>query len=429
MKSDVLSSQALLEVLVSLVGDELKTLRHASVGEVRSDTWHADTPLGHGEQAPAGSEPAARTRESAIGADSMELLSLATTVSNVFCLHDSGLDDYLLRRHTLGGWVEVIRRIRATGNRDMTFYTSGSTGEPKPCRHEWRSLLEECDYFATFFERLLESGIRRVVCPALPHHIYGFIFGVLLPERMSITALRGHQALMAVQGRRLEAGDLVVGYPFLWQLFSRQGAPFPPGVAGLSSTGPSDARVLETLKAQGLSHMVEVHGTSETGGIGVRCSTQAPFTLLPRWRRGPKAHQIIAAGEQTPRPLADHLEWDDALRYWPVGRIDRAVQVGGVNVYPQQITTLLQTHPQVAQAQVRPMAQSEGPRLKAFIVPASSAETDELADELTRWCRTQLPTPAVPGAFTLGSAMPVNDQGKPSDWPLDGDRTGAAGID
>lgn len=423
MKSDVLSSQALLEVLVSLIRDELKTLRHTDAGELQSDAWHADTPLGHAEsESTEGDGPA-------INADSMELLCLTTAVSNFFCLYESGLDDYLLRRRTLGGWVEVIQRIRAEDTRDLTFQTSGSTGEPKPCRHAWRTLLEECDYFAAFFDRLQEGGIRRVLCPALPHHIYGFLFGVLLPERTGVPSLRGQKALAAVQGRRLEAGDLIVGYPFIWQLFSRQGAPFPPGVAGLTSTGPSDARVIETLKAQGLSHMVEIHGASETGGIGVRCSTQAPYTLLPRWRRGPQAHQIIAAGEHTPRPVTDHLEWEGGRRYWPVGRLDRAVQVGGVNVYPQQVTTFLHDHPKVAKALVRPMTRDEGERLKAFIVPFEAVDTEGLADELTRWCRAQLSTPSVPGAFTFGTALPTGDQGKASDWPLEGARAGGDDSD
>lgn len=404
-----LSQSALVAVLAALIADELKALRHAETPAAEREAWHAGTSLRDGDDE-AGSS---------IGADSMELLSLASVVSDFFCLHDSGLDDYLLRHHTLGGWAEVITAIRAEGIRDITFRTSGSTGKPRPCVHRWASLVSEVDEFTPLFDSLVPGGIRRVICLAQPHHIYGFLFGILLPERAGLEVVRGTRAFSRVQGRRLQAGDLVVGYPFVWQLFARQGAVFAPEVVGLTSTGPIEPQVLSTLSELGLAHMVEIHGASEAGGIGVRYSPQAPYALLRRWRRGEDANHIVGENPQMPVVLADHLEWQDERHYWPVGRVDQAVQVGGINVYPQRVATLLETHPAVRKASVRLMNAAEGERLKAFIVPADASETQDLAARLTRWCQERLDAPSIPGAFTIGSYLPRNAQGKLADWPLD----------
>lgn len=410
MDTFTLSPPAVLTMLVALIDEELKTLRRETAFVRRHDEWHADTPLQHGED----------NAEAAIGVDSMELLSLATTVSNVFRLHESGLDDYLLRHRTLGGWVKVITAIRAEGTRDLAFYTSGSTAAPQRCMHRWQTLTAECDHFRTLLAALIEGGIERVIVPALPHHIYGFLFGIMLPERAGLEAVHGHQALAMIQSRRLKSGDLIVGYPFIWQLLARQEAGFPAGVIGLTSTGPCEAAVLETLKAQGLAHIVEIHGATETGGIGVRCSSQAPYALLPRWQRGDNAHRLIDRDTHAVATLADHLQWEDERHYYPCGRIDGVVQIGGINVQPQQVARLLETHPGVRCALVRPMTGEEGDRLKAFVVPAHNTDPSALTETLHDWCRTQLMTPAVPAAFTLGDRLPMSAMGKAADWTLAG---------
>ena len=71
-----LDQASILAVIVSLLADELKSLRHLSAHQTGSERWEASTLLGevHGasefEQQPL-----------AIGADSLELLSLATRVA------------------------------------------------------------------------------------------------------------------------------------------------------------------------------------------------------------------------------------------------------------------------------------------------------------------------------------------------------------
>jgi hypothetical protein len=68
--------------------------------------------------------------------------------------------------------------------------------------------------------------------------------------------------------------------------------------------------------------------------------------------------------------LPDRLLFQGQRHFTLAGRLDEAVQVGGINVFPSRVAQLLRQHPEVAQAAERLMSALEGDRLKAFLVPA-----------------------------------------------------------
>ena len=103
------------------------------------------------------------------------------------------------------------------------------------------------------------------------------------------------------------------------------------------------------------------------------------------------------------------------------GRRDRAVQVGGTNVYPDRVARVLRAHPKVADCAVRLMRPEEGWRLKAFVVPdgvsaGAIGDPADLRRELRRWLRDKVEASERPGSITLGAVLPLDDQGKAADW-------------
>lgn len=411
-----LDKASILAVIVSLLADELKALRHLPSHQTGSERWGTSTLVGEVHETSTLDH-----EQIAIGADSLELVSLATCVATFFNIYDSGLEDYLLRFKTLGEWVDLVATARQRGSKNITFATSGSMGTPKQCLQQWSALVNETTFFAEYFGKGPDQPAQRIIALSPCHHIYGFIFSILLPAQLQLPVIRGTKALAMIQQRRLQAGDLMIGFPFIWRQLSRQGASFPNGITAITSTGPCDATIISELQHQGLDHMIEVYGSSETAGIGVRNDPEKPFKLLPRWQRGSHADTLTECATGTEYELNDQLQWLDQAYFRPGGRRDEAVQVGGINVFPASITEQLQSLPEIAAAAVRLMSAFEGERLKAFIVPAEGYDDSEVLETLLHaWCVRNLTAAERPKAFTFGLTLPHNTMGKQSDWPIAG---------
>ena len=115
--------------------------------------------------------------------------------------------------------------------------------------------------------------------------------------------------------------------------------------------------------------------------------------------------------------LPDHVTWLGLDRLIPTARRDGAVQVGGVNLYPQAVRSVLLAHAAVADAEVRLMRKEEGERLKAFVVPKDpAAPLEPLRRDLEEWLRNRLQSLERPRSLTFGPAIPVNAMGKKIDW-------------
>jgi len=411
MQGFELSETTLLEVIKALVADELKGLRPEAAQDIFPEDWDKHTSV---HPLPANSEQAS------LQADSMEKLALATCVTDFFQIRESGLEDYLLRYKTLGQWAELVAEARKRGTQNLTFYTSGSTGQPKACPQNWQSLVAESEYFRQVFTQGLQQPIQRILALSPCQHIYGFLFSALLPDLLQVPVIRGIKAFSLLQSRNLQAGDLVVGFPFIWKQISRSQQSFPTGVMGITSTGPCDPQVIQQLHQQGLSHLVEIYGSSETGGLGWRAQTEQPFQLLPRWQAVEgRDDALLDLASHQQQPLNDQLQWQDARHFYPAGRLDQAVQVAGINVFPAHIAAKLRQLPQVQEVAVRLMSPAEGERLKAFVIPADPQQSvTELRQQLQTWCQHNLKTAERPQAFTFGAQLPHNSLGKASDWPL-----------
>lgn len=360
-----------------------------------------------------------------LGADSLELLGLATAMEQVLGIGCIG-EERVLANPRLGAWLEAAASGLEHGSGTINFRTSGSSGAPKACSHALASLWQETAALATLF-----PGTRRIVGLVPSHHIYGFLFTVLLPRALRLDPaatvdLRG--ASPGAVARQLAPGDLVVGFPDFWRAFAPVVGALPAGVTGVSSTAPCPDEVARAVMDAGLARLVQVYGSSETAGVGWRDSPDEDYHLFPYWEVGKDGAQLERCGADGSRrsfALQDRLAWGAQGRFRPMGRIDHAVQVGGVNVFPGYVADVLRMHPKVADASVRAMRPDEGRRLKAFVVPRAGAplegspEASALRAELGAWIAERLSTPERPAAYSFGAALPRQASGKLSDWIID----------
>ena len=109
-----------------------------------------------------------------------------------------------------------------------------------------------------------------------------------------------------------------------------------------------------------------------------------------------------------------------------VGRVDEAgylfltdrksfmIISGGVNIYPQEIENLLVTHPKVADVAVVGAPHDDlGEQVVAVVQPANLADAgDDLAAELTAFCRASLSGVKTPRRIDFMAELPRHDTGK-----------------
>ena len=395
-----LSRDDVLEILIGIVGAELGRLRHSLFDSSTSDIWNAATSLTDG----------------GVALDSIELIQVSSAVDEFFHLHETGLEEYLLRHRALGRWCDIVLQAFLHGLRHFTFRTSGSQGAAQANCHRASTLLEEIATLARLFR-----GRRRIVACVPPHHIYGFLFSILLPQALDVPIVAMRKWPVSKILRALQPGDLVVGFPLIWQQLDARAKRFPDDVFGVTSTAPCDPRIIESLRDRGLARMTEVYGASETGGMGYRQDPARPYRLFSHWQRlKPNRQQ----GEDIPLKRVgmraiippDRLEWTGVKTFRPLMRRDHAVQVAGVNVYPQDIARRLREHPGVADCAVRLMRADEGNRLKAYIVPRSKYNHGALQPSMEPWIYQRFTAPERPVTLTFGASLPLTAAGKLADW-------------
>ena len=395
--------QHLLHFVCDLIDGELSMMRRSRI----------DTPLPWAESLHIARD---------LAVDSLELLALATAFSESLHLHRSGIDDYLLGRLEIQDWVAIARQSLRQFSCELTFRTSGSAGVPKACTHPTSTLWQEVAELVP-----LLPGRRRILSAVPRHHIYGFLFTVLLPQApgvgdLEVIDLRGSSP--ARLARELRDGDLVVGHPEFWRAFLRLQPTIAGGVIGVTSSAACPDELARALEVAGLDKLVQVYGSSETGGVGWRASATSPYLRFPYWRRvdgnAGMLERTLPDGACARYAMQDELEWVDEHSFRPAGRIDQAVQVGGINVFPARVAAVLRENPAVLDVSVRLMRADEGSRLKAFIVPLDPQHhREQLEAQLVAWGRAHLDSASRPMAFSFGRQLPRQANGKLADWIIE----------
>jgi long-chain acyl-CoA synthetase len=396
-----LSDEAISRVVRACIAADLRTLRPG------------DDRVPHATEI----EPTFVLKDGPLALDSLEFMTLGTSVAAQFNLFDHDIQDGLLRYRTLDAWCAILQKPPVAPHTEITFSSSGSTGTPKRLRHPLAWLGQEVDAWSA-----LLGDVKRIVvlCPA--HHIYGFIWGVLLPARLHVPVL--DLPIESLRGGMFAAGDLIVATPPVWRLLNQSGYQFAPGIRGVSSTAPMPDGIATGLLENGLDRLFQIYGSSETAGLAWRDSPQNPYQLMRFWSK-PEASQgqgqlvrHCPDGVQRLYPVMDALQWRDERHFAVLGRLDQSIQIGGHNVSLEWIESQIKAHRNVSDVAVRSFTPQAGePRLKAFVV--LTQDDEQARHDFTFWMQTQLTSHARPRALRFGSAIPVNAMGKRADWELE----------
>lgn len=358
--------------------------------------------------------------------DSLERFSLAARLNEFFALHETGLEDNLLRARTTGEMLEVVSASLRESARYVSFRTGGTTGSARSVRHEASELEQEVRELAE-----LLADRRRVLLTVPSCHIYGFIFGVLLPEFLRVPVVEAGWTLLGGSARP-RAGDLIVSVPFLWEQVLPAVERLPGEVWGMTSTAPLPEYLSRRLRESPLERLLEIYGSSETGGVGWRdqcrfsgdaTEEERSFELFTFWKRWEGDHphrleRVHSATANALRELPDRIRWTGERRFLPLGRRDFVVQVGGQNIDLEDLRRRildLDLVPTVEECALRHDAPGE--RIRACLV-SRRAPTDAEKEEAQRLLRGALGDAEIPGEITWLRELPRSAIGKQADWKL-----------
>ena len=158
---------------------------------------------------------------------------------------------------------------------EVCFYTSGSTGTPKIIKKQFKSLQCEVDALEDKFSDLVRDTL---FLSTVPHqHIYGLLYKILwpiskghafvcqafeYPEQMANRMLLDDHSAVSIITSPAQLHRLVLDNPLIPVLDKVKNV--------FSSGGPLDAEKNLVLQRELQCDILEVFGSTETGGIGWR---------------------------------------------------------------------------------------------------------------------------------------------------------------
>lgn len=296
----------------------------------------------------------------------------------------------------------------------ITFMTSGSTGEHQRWPRTFDRCLAEIDPCVPWFA--LRRG-DRILATVPPQHIYGMMYGVLLPLRSGAAMVRTdalHAEAICAEVARHDV-SLVVSVPaHLAAIADLDRA--PPAVQAFSAGAPLPARTEALLRERHGWSVIELYGSTETGaiarrdagdeawrpypGIAVAMSEEGGLLVDSPW--------IDPAGPR-PFPVPDRIELRPGGRFVLLGRLDGVVKVAGKRVALRELEERLLVVPGVrdAAAVARQVDGLRGVELWVAVA-ADGVEPARLRQALAAW----LDPVALPRRIRVVDALPREATGK-----------------
>lgn len=310
--------------------------------------------------------------------------------------------------------VEVPRHATA-----VVAYTSGSTGAPVAHEKTLAQLVDETlTLIATF-----DLTQKRVVASVPPYHLYGLLFGVLVPllGGGAMTRTSPLQPPEVVQELAKHGADVLVAVPphlaALAQALESGAIEWPKVTRVFSSGAPLLLPVDQTLRARGVT-VTQVLGSTETGGIAHRDEAGTkPWSGLPGVRVSVGEGDVLCvASPWSSREPNALVQTADRVRlvadgFVHIGRADQVVKVGGRRIDLGDIEARLRAHPSVRDARVLALETKSlrGVELCA-VVEADPAEVT--VEALKQTLSAELDPVTLPRRYRIVNALPRTAAGK-----------------
>lgn len=301
----------------------------------------------------------------------------------------------------------------------LTLFTGGSTGKPVYWKKTPKNMFSEALYLS---RKIKASNSDRFLATVVPYHIYGLLFSVLtplvsnaivIPEVSSfpqeiVSALEKHQA------------TVLVSVPIHYRILKETEISTHMLRLAVSSSGPLDESDAESFIRRTGVDIIEIYGSTETGGVASRNSAKGETSFYPfeivDWKIEDErlfVRSDFISVQLTTDPdgyfkVGDRVIPYDDKSFLMVGRVDGIIKIAGKRVDLKDIQHRLKKGPGVRDALVisRPTGTSRENEIMAVI----EGETDEVT--IKRYATQMLEPYAVPRIIKVIDKMPVTPAGK-----------------
>ncbi len=260
--------------------------------------------------------------------------------------------------------------------------TSGSTGTSQAWSKTGDQLAETALHAETF--GLQPGQFHLATVP--PTHLYGLLFGVLLPLASGGAFMREtplHSEAIASRLRQHAVSVLVSVPVHLRAALTVASGAFSSVQRVFSSTGPLHESTAKGFVEQHGKSVTEIFGSTETGGIAWRERTKSeawhPFSVV-KVSANDEGRLLVDSpflgpGATRPFETADSVDMQPDGTFIHRGRHDGVVKVGGLRVSLPALEEWLQQYPGVNDCVVVAAPElARGFRVLAAVVASASIE-------------------------------------------------------
>ena len=294
-------------------------------------------------------------------------------------------------------------------------FTSGSTGIPQPHAKHWGGLLSTVKAQAARLE--LPSDVSAsFVGTVPPQHMYGFESTVLIAWHTGNALSSTHPffpADIAAALAHVPAPRVLVSTPVHLRALLDAGTQLPEIDCVLSATAPLTTRLAQDVEAYCQTRLVEIYGSTETGAIASRRTTQtAPWHLFPGAILRSEGDRTRAEGALVEPSILvnDVIETLDAEHFLLHGRLADLINIAGKRHSLASLNHILNTIPGVRDGAFYMPDETDPERITRLAACVVAPELD--APRLLATLRERIDPVFLPRPLVFLESLPRNSTGK-----------------
>lgn len=305
----------------------------------------------------------------------------------------------------------------------LHIFTGGSTGTPQIWSKTAENIFGEALFLA---DRYGVTAHDCILATIPPYHIYGLLFSVVLPLVSSATVINETPSfpgeIAELAGER--GVTILASVPAHYRVL--QDVQLHPSLRlAFSSAGMLDATDNKLFCRTNNKGVVEVYGSTETGGIATRNRSLGdeyftPFSTID-WKiidhrlavKSPYISPDLPVDNEGFYIAGDRVEAREEGQFSLQGRADTVTKVGGKRVDLEEIRLLIKNESAVTDCVVMALPEVGGREHQiGALIQGNRVNTDRIRKALS----DSLEPYAMPRRIKIIDLIPVKKNGK-YDWP------------